>query len=228
VNEQKFEESWNWNRLWEPLTVLKSLGFPGTIHVHNDPEFMGRTFGEGPRDWMLAKLHLGDYVFFVASMKKVQVPSKQHFIENPDDYKDQVSCVLKKRRGQDWFYGLFAQIRIREMYAGRKAIGRYGLGHEVRELDGSTSYKVSTNAHIISRDHPPQNCIIVIGEGNQSGLYNQAIQISHGNNCLPEFRDIFYRDAVVRHGAKWFEAVFDDAGTSSLLRFAAKGKNFSS
>jgi hypothetical protein len=128
--------------------VLEQLGFSVDIEVHNDPEFIDFTFGEGPRDWMLAKLRPGDYVFFVASMKKISVPSKTDFLKYPKKYGSELKGLLKRNRGPNWFYGMIAQIKISEIYAGKNVIKRYDLGDRFCELNDAVEDKLLTNAHV--------------------------------------------------------------------------------
>ncbi|MFO8018985.1 MAG: hypothetical protein R6U96_10140 [Promethearchaeia archaeon] len=44
------------NTLSDACKVIEQAGFSGIIEVHNDPEFVGYTFGEGPRKDILAAL----------------------------------------------------------------------------------------------------------------------------------------------------------------------------
>jgi len=203
----------------EVCKTLQELDFHFSlddINVHNDPEFENCTFGEGPRKWMLAQLHPGDYVFFVASMKKICVPSRNEFLNHPEKYKEELKGVLKKNRGRDWFFGLIGQFKIKEIYAGKKLIEKYHLSTEIYELNAVTAEKLKTNAHIQRGDHLTGDYIVIKG-GNESKLYKKAIQISEGINCLREPDQIFHAYALKRNGAKWFEAIFNEQGTNRLL-----------
>lgn len=199
--------------------VLEQLGFSVDGEVHNDPEFLGFTFGEGPRKWMLAQLHPGDYVFFVSSMKKISAPSKNNFLKYPKKYTQELKGVLKGNRGPDWFFGLFAQIKISEIYAGKNEIRRYNLSGFAYELNATVEGKLKTNAHIKRGDHLSGRYIVIRGEKSGSMVYEQALPISQGNVCLAELRDIFYKHTLMKNGAKWFEAIFEDDGTTLLLNF---------
>jgi hypothetical protein len=202
--------------------VLEQLRFSVDNEVHNDPEFVGFTFGEGPRDWMLAKLHPGDYVFFVASMKKVPVPSKTDFLKHPKKYKPELKSLLKRNRGPNWFYGLIAQIKISEIYAGKNVIKRYDLGDQFCELNNAVEDKLLTNAHIKRGDHFSGDYVIIKGEENESKVYEQALPISQGNICLTELQEIFYKHLLRRNRAKWFEVILDNYGTASLQNFTKR------
>jgi hypothetical protein len=202
----------------EVCEVLKELGFSLNIEVHNDPEFEEFTFGEGPRKWMLAQLRPGDYIFFVVSMKKICVPSKADFSKHPEKYKQELKSVLKKNRGPNWFFGLIGQFKISEIYAGKNLIKRYGLHNNVHELNATVKDKLKTNAHIKRGDHFTGDYIIIKG-GDESQIYQQALQISQGNTCLAELTEIFHKYALKKNGTKWFEAIFGDHGTNLLLNF---------
>lgn len=68
-------------------------------------------------------------------------------------------------------------------------------------------------------DHLSGDYIIIKGEVNESKVYEQALPISHGNICLTEFQDIFYKHILRRNRAKWFEVILDNYGTDLLLNF---------
>jgi len=199
--------------------ILEQLGYSIDTEVHNDPEFAEFTFGEGPRDWMLARLYPGDFVFFVASMKKIPVPSKADFLKSPKLYSEELKCLLKQNRGPNWFYGLIAQIRLSQIFAGKNEIRRYNLYDRCRELDITVEDTLRTNAHIKRGDHHTGEYIIIKGERNESKVYHQALPISHGNTPLTELQDIFYNHALKRNRAKWFEVILDEEGTNLLLNF---------
>lgn len=199
--------------------VLEQLRFSVDIEVHNDPEFVDFTFGEGRRDWMLAKLRPGDYVFFVASMRKISVPSKIHFLKHPKKYTLELKKLLKRNRGPNWFYGLIAQIKISEIYAGKNLIKRFGLGDRFCELNNAVKDKLLANAHIKRGNHLFGDCIIIKGEENESKVYGQALPISQGNICLTELQDISYKHILRRNRGKWFEVILDDYGTDLMLNF---------
>lgn len=206
------------NSLPGACDVVEQLGFSLDEEVHNDPEFVGFTFGEGPRKWMLARLRPGDYVFFVSSMKKIPVPSKTDFLEHPKRYVQELRSILKENRGPNWFYGLIAQLKISEIYAGKNEIKRYNLGDRVFQLNATVEEKLRTNAHVKRGDHYSGNYIIVKGEERESKIYKQTLPISNGNRCLAELQDVFYRHVLVRNRRKWFDAIFDNRGTNSFLK----------
>jgi hypothetical protein len=199
--------------------ILTQLGFDTSFKVHNDPEFVEFTFGEGPRNWMLAELCHGDYIFFLSSMKQVSIPSKMDFLKRPEKYKENIKNLLKQFRGHNWFYGLIAQIKISEIYAGKNEIRRYDLRDSVHELNAKSVDKVKTNAHVKRGDHLSGDYIIVKGDMKESKIYDQALPISQGNTCLTELENIFYEQALKRNRGKWFEAIFETRGTKSLLNF---------
>lgn len=199
--------------------ILEQLGYSKDIRVHNDPEFDGFTFGEGPRKWMLARLSPGDLIFFVASMKKILIPSKTEFLKNPKAYSGELKYLLKHNRGSDWFYGLIAQIKISEIFAGKNEIMRYHLHGICKELDNSAEKILETNAHIKRGDQDTGEYIIIKGEKNESKVYHRALPISEGDTPLTELQNIFYNHALKRNGAKWFELILDEEGTNLLLKF---------
>jgi hypothetical protein len=199
--------------------LLEQLGCSTNIKVHNDPEFQGFTFGEGPRKWMLAELCPGDFIFFLASMKMVHIPSKADFLKSPKIYFETLKCLLRQNRGSDWFYGLIAQIKVSEIFAGKNEIERYKLHGKCRELDSNSEIILATNAHIKRGDQRTGDYIVIKGDKGESKEYHRALPISQGNTPLKEIQDIFYKHKLKRNRAKWFEALLNEEGTSLLLNF---------
>ena len=196
------------NSLPGACEVIEQLGFPIEGGVHNDPEFIDWTYGEGPRKWMLDELERGDYVFFMGSMKEVSIPSKPEYLHNPRQYQDAISQCLKENRGSNWFYGIFAHFKVSH---------KYSTGIDMCDED-----LFKTNAHVIRGDLEDGGLLTLIkGELSQSLLYKKVIPLSRGNYCLEQFRDILYRHYIKRNihkPNKWFEAILDEEGTTSLLR----------
>jgi hypothetical protein len=114
---------------------------------------------------------------------------------------------------------LIAQIKISEIYASANLIKRYGMDEFACELNAAVEENLRTNAHIKRGDHIFGRYVIIKGEKNESMVYERALPISQGNICLAELKEIFYKHILRRNGAKWFEALFGDDGTNSLLTF---------
>lgn len=154
--------------------------------------------------------------FFVGSFCPVPIPSLRAFSRNYRKYRHLFSNLREKR--SFWFFGIFAEFRIENVYSTFSSIKHYSL-RGVLPIEEHLNI-LSRNAHVLRGDVKRKNHLTIVKGGKGSRLFPYVIPISRRREELKTIARIFHkRNILKRNNAKWWEVILNNKGTAKLKRY---------